>query len=390
MPKNLPIQSVYFRGEVDRFLTEGGGSGTLPKWVNDEVIAENVERVYGQLSYFSVLFEENNRTLPLLAEVSLNDKATAKSYRSSMRQLLDVDNKRNIVGVSSVGKLIVKVDSKNDLNKITRRFCNAANASKNKKLGMAAIRSIDKYQVSIEDGINNGDCLKIQLIDYQNNEYNHLSRIQLEALCNEYGLNIEELHYASNLRLFSIDNFRIEALERIVSMDSILSIRKMPTIEFEVAPEPENTNIEVMSPIDGEDYPIIGILDSGVGDIDHLRPWMNGEDNTADLLDEDISKNHGTAVAGVINYGDFLENQDLTGCGPCKIHSCIINSDRVCIQEKQLVRYIQQAIIAHPEIKIWNLSQGSKIIIKDNKYSELGMALDSLQRNNKILISILS
>lgn len=386
MPKYLPIQNVSFRGEIDRFLTEGGGSRSLPKWVNDEMISENSSRIHGQLSNFTSLFEDKNRTLPLLTEVSLSDKATAKSYRSSVRQLFDIGNKRNIIGVSSVGKLIVKVDSKDDLGKISRRFHNVTNPSKNRKIGLAAVKRIEKYKAKIEEGINNGDCLKIQLIDYLNNEYNHLSRIQLEAICNEFGLNVEELHYASNLRLFSIENIRLEALERITTMDSILSIRKMPTIEFEIAPEPENTNIEVMRPIDGTDYPIVGLLDSGVGDIDHLRPWLIGEDNTADLLDDDIARNHGTGVAGVINYGDFLEDQNMTGCGPCKIHSCIVNSDRATILEKQLVMFIQRAIIAHPEIKVWNLSQGSSVVIKDNQYSEFGIALDSLQKNNKILI----
>ncbi len=386
MQKKLPIQNVSFRGETDRFLTEGGGSRSLPKWVNEEIIAKNSARVYEQLSDFSFLLDDNKRTLPLLTEVTLNDKATAKSYRSSVRQMFDVNNKRNIIGITSVGKLIVKVDTKKDLGKIKRNFADSTLASKSKKLGMAAIQSIQRHQAQVEDGINDGDCIKVQLIDYLNNEYNHLSHIQLEALCNEMGLKAEELHYASNLRLFSIDNIRLDVVERIASMDSTLSVKKMPTIVFEVSPEPENTNIQVMNPIEGEVFPIIGVLDSGVGDIEHLKPWMIGEDNTADLLEEDISRNHGTAVAGVINYGDLLENRNMTGCGPCKIHSCIVNSDRVRISEKQLVLFIQQAISAHPEIKIWNLSQGTNVIINDNKYSELGMALDSLQKNNKILI----
>lgn len=36
MSKTLPIQQVQFRGERDRFLTEGGGGSKLPKWVNEE------------------------------------------------------------------------------------------------------------------------------------------------------------------------------------------------------------------------------------------------------------------------------------------------------------------------------------------------------------------
>ena len=361
----------------------------MPKWVTDTAITENSQKVQGQLSEFSPLFDDEHRELPLLTEVSLDENATAKSYRLAIRKILNIDNKRNIIGISSVGKLLVKIDSKSDLNKITRRFDTSENTSKNKCLGLAAIKSIEKYSSVIEEGIIEGDCLKIQLVDYQNNELNYLSRLQLETLCHRFNVDIEELHYDSNLRLFLADNISMEALNQIATMDAILSVRRMPTIEFEMSSEPEDTHIEVMHPIDDVEYPIIGLLDSGVADIEHLRPWLYGnEENTADLLDDTIAKSHGTAVAGVLNYGDFLENQDLTGCSPCKILSCIVNTDsnRAVIRENELVRYIQRAIRAHPKIKIWNLSQGSKIEIKDDKYSEFGMALDSLQKNNNVLI----
>jgi len=39
MANKYPIQSVSFRGEIDKFLTEGGGSSELPKWVNDITIS---------------------------------------------------------------------------------------------------------------------------------------------------------------------------------------------------------------------------------------------------------------------------------------------------------------------------------------------------------------
>lgn len=170
-------------------------------------------------------------------------------------------------------------------------------------------------------------------------------------------------------------------------MDSVLAVRKMPTIEFEAAPNEDNSNIEIILPQDGVNYPIVGLLDSGVGDNDYLRSWIiTGEENIANLVDGDINRSHGTAVASVINYGDFLENKDLTKCGPCKIKSCIVNTDRTQIYENELVANIQNAITKYPEIKIWNLSQGTTRIIENDRYSDLGIALDSLQKDNKILI----
>lgn len=389
MAKEYPIQNVSFRGETDNFLTEAGGGSELPKWVNDTAIFVNAERVYDQLELFSELFSDANRTMPVLTEITLNKKATAKSHRPAVRKMMDVNSKRNVLGVTSVGKILVKIDTANDLKKMERGFkvVNTANLPKDKKIGLSAIENISRYKAVVDDSIQENDRLKLQLVDYLNSEYNHRSRIALSIKCKEFGVELEELNYASSLRLFSLEYVSEEALQAIASMDCVLAVRKMPTIEFETAPDEDNSSIEVMTPLEGATYPVVGLLDSGVGDNDYLRPWMiDDEDNIADLEDEDINRSHGTAVASVINYGDFLENKDLTKCGPCKIKSCIVNTDRTQIYENELVANIQNAIAKHPDIKIWNLSQGTTKTIDNDRYSDLGIALDSLQKDNRILI----
>lgn len=311
MAKEYPIQNVSFRGETDNFLTEAGGGSELPKWVNDTAISVNAERVYDQLELFSELFSDANRTMPVLTEITLNKKATAKSHRPAVRKMMDVNSKRNVLGVTSVGKILVKIDTANDLKKMERGFkvVNTANLPKDKKIGLSAIENISRYKAVVDDSIQENDRLKLQLVDYLNSEYNHRSRIALSIKCKEFGVELEELNYASSLRLFSLEHVSEEALQAIASMDCVLAVRKMPTIEFETAPDEDNSSIEVMTPLEGATYPVVGLLDSGVGDNDYLRPWMiDDEDNIADLEDEDINRSHGTAVASVINYGDFLEN----------------------------------------------------------------------------------
>lgn len=391
MAKQFYIQNVSFRGERDRFLTEGGGSKDLPKWVDETTIMANAGRMHNQLKLISELFSEKNRIMPVITEVALNKKATAKSYRPAVRSILDVDSKRNIIGVTSVGKLLVKIDSSNDLKKIEQAFSfiNPSALPKRKKIGLSAIENISQYKAVVDENISTDDLLKLQMVDYLNSEYNYRSRVALEVECNRYDVDVKELNYASGLRLYALSNVSKEALRAIASMDCVLAVRKMPTIEFEAAPDTEKSNIEVMLPREGTNYPMVGLLDTGVGDIDYLRPWLTkSEDNAADLEEADINRRHGTAVAGVINYGDFLENRDLTKCGPCIIQSCIVNTskDRVTIYEHELVSNIQRAVTAHPEIKIWNLSQGTDKIISDDRYSDLGIALDSLQKSNNILI----
>ena len=391
MKKDLPIQNVSFRENIDRFLTEGGGSKALPKWVNEENITKNVIVVSQQLKSFEGLFYKEPRVLPVLVEVVLHEKATAKSHRPAIRSILYVNNKRNVLGVSSVGRIIAKIDSREDLNKIECRYSirDTKQLTKSSKVGLSAINSINHLKVSVDQDITEKDTLKIQLVDYLSNDLNNCSKQLLQNKCQDFGIEVKELNYASSLRLFLISKVSKEALEAIATMDSVLAVRKMPTIEFEAAPEPINSKLELMKPLDTESYPVIGLLDTGVGNIDYLKPWEYGEeDNCVNLQEMEIDRRHGTAVAGVINYGDMLEGENYTECGPCKIQSCIVNTsrDRSLVLEHELVQYIQQALALHPEIKIWNLSQGTNKIIKDDSYSDFAIALDSLQKNNNILI----
>ena len=237
----------------------------------------------------------------------------------------------------------------------------------------------------MDENMGIDDVLKVQLVDYLNSEMNVRSKRLLQNFCDRNNIKLEELDYASELRLFKLENLSERQTVELATMDGVLSVRKMPTIEFHAAPEPDNSMIEVMMPQEGIEYPIVGVLDSGVEAIEYMNPWLLDEDNVADLLLDDIDKTHGTAVAGIINYGDFLENKNLTKCGPCKIQSCIINGSPR-IYENELVMYIQRAVGNHLDVKVWNLSQGIDSQIDDTKFSDLAIALDSLQKQYNVLI----
>ena len=44
-----------------------------------------------------------------------------------------------------------------------------------------------------------------------------------------------------------------------------------------------------------------------------------------------------------------------------------------------MVEFMREAIIKHPEIKVWNFSIGNNIPIQDSKYSDFACYLDELQ-----------
>lgn len=159
--------------------------------------------------------------------------------------------------------------------------------------------------------------------------------------------------YSSRTKL--VTKLSNEQLQNLATMDCVLSVLRMPTIEFLAAPDPEESEVCQMIPKEAQEYPSVGILDSGVEHIGYLSPWLEQQDdNAADLMPDDINKGHGTAVASIINYGDLLEDQNLTMCSPCRLTSCIVNG-AANIYEYELVKNIEKAVANHPAIKVWNL-----------------------------------
>ncbi|MGM9763010.1 MAG: S8 family peptidase [Candidatus Cryptobacteroides sp.] len=393
MEKTNPIQLVKTRGQSDVFLKEGGGGNNVPSWATDDAIMTNASSLRESFGAFEELFaerEHNRNPLPVLFVATLNEHATAKSYRANARSIFDGRQKRNIIGVSDTNKLLVKIDNKSELDRISRNVSpdRLSTISKDKKFGIAAVTGIALFTPYIDDGIDT-DQVKVKLVDYLNAELNRIAEDIFMTDCKTAGISVKRVDYASGVHVFCADIRGRRDVAMLATMDSVISVKKMPYIELSISPEPFNTQIELKAPIQGEDYPKVGLMDSGIETIPHLGDWMEGANqNIADLADEDINLRHGTAVAGILNYGDELQGQNWTGCSPMKITSCIINTDEsnVRMYESEMIEHIKSSIRNNPDVKVWNLSQGSTTEVSDTSFSDFAFALDSLQKEFNILI----
>lgn len=393
MEKTNPIQLVKTRGQSDVFFKEGGGGNNVPSWATDDAITTNASSLRESFDAFERLFterEQNSNPLPALFVATLNEHATAKSYRANARSIFDVRQKRNIIGISDTNKLLVKIDNKHDLARISRNVNpeSLSTISKDKKFGIAAITGIDLFTPYVDDEIDMGQ-VKVKLVDYLNAELNRMAERIFMTGCRDAGISVKRVDYASDVHIFCADISEQRDVDILATMDSVISVKKMPYIELSISPEPFNTQIEVKEPVQGEDYPKVGLMDSGIDAIPHLSDWIEGvNQNIANLADEDINLRHGTAVAGILNYGDELQGQTWTGCSPMKITSCIINTDEsnVRMYESEMIEHIKSSIRSNPDIKVWNLSQGSTTEISDTSFSDFAIALDSLQKEFNVLI----
>ena len=387
MTKELPIQIVELRQNQDDFKPEGGGGNQLPQWVTDTVVKQNGTNVSLQLNLLEdVLSQRQNANIPILVEAKLNDEATAKSHRSGVRSMFDVARKRNVIGMTDYNKVLVKIDNTSDLHEMKSRFGKYRNANikEDEKKAIATIEGVTQYHVFVDDDIANQE-IKVRLVDYCDEAINSSLEQQFLSFYSDNGLEECKLDYSKNLKLYSIKKANKQVLQKLATMDGILSIRKMPHFIITNQPEDADADLDVKVPEANAEYPVVGLLDSGVEKIDHLKNWILSDDDCP-FAPEDISRRHGTLVAGILLYGDELFGREVTGSLPCKILDCLVNTPEITVRESELIAYIKENVHKYPEIKIWNLSQGCDVPISDSQFSDFAIALDELQRENDIII----
>lgn len=388
MAKDLPIQLVQFRQDKDEFKTEGIGGKELPKWVSSDAISRNGFKLYQELGQLGVEFNNrgDNEGLPILIKAKINEAATAKSFRRSIESVFEPNDKRNVIGFQDVDQLLVKIDSPRELAVIKKNASkySHSNLSKSQKVAFSAIEGVERFRPTIEENLI-GHNVKIKLVDYNEYALNVLRDTKFNALCESLNVGRRKLDYADGLTIYQIDNISSLALGKLSTMDSVISIRKMPYVEITNSEEPEIADIIEKHTKENEDYPLVGLLDSGIADIHHLHDWIvSDEEQFGNFEEEDIDRNHGTAVATSLAYGPELLGKTNSNV-PFLIKDCIVNIQGG-VGEGELIENIRQYVVAHPEIKVWNLSQGIGSPIEVDKFSDFAIFLDDLQQDHDIII----
>lgn len=383
--RKLPIR-IFEKRQLDERLTEGGG-GNKPNWVMSGAdLIEHCESLTPTLDSVDELIEnriERGVFLPAVVNIQLDDKAIAKTHRGEVGKLFDVNNKKSTIGFSDSSTLLLKIDKKEDLAEIRKNF---EKTEKNAH-GLSAIDEISVFSPFIE--IEDKKMLKVKLMDYQDYEYNRIVNELFENLCSEHQIEFKKKNYGSGITVYRIDNLNDESIDTITSFDGVFSVEDMPQYELSSdAVEGDSPEVEIKSPIDGADYPVVGVLDSGVSKIGHIEPWLTDEKHT-NYIEEDIDPAHGTMVASILLYGDELEGQDFIGHKGCKIFDATIAPKQAVLRytpEDELIENIAEAISNNPDIKIWQLSVGTSKEADWKQFSDFGAALDELQERHGVLI----
>ncbi|MHA6697438.1 S8 family peptidase [Chryseobacterium sp. A321] len=387
MEKNLPIK-IFQKRRIDERKTEGSGSNTPPKWqLSGSELEERAMRLMEPLeevfSDFNTRPEERD-FIPAALKVDIDDNAIAKSHRKEIQKVFNGRlSKNNIIGFIDSNSLLVKVDSIEEGQQIKQNFLDYTKNAKS----ISAIQSIEVYKPYITD-IEEYDVLKVLLIDYLNYELNNAVKIAFHNFCNSLNLEIKETKYSPGLIIFKVLNGSKAIIDQLSEFEAIEAITFMP--KYKVILDDTlsaKDELEIMTPIEGVNYPVIGVLDSGISSNKYLKPWLLPE-KFSSYPDDLINPTHGTAVSSIIVYGDKLQKRLLSGSNGCKLFDATVfpDNNKETVYEDELVENVREAIKNNRNIKIWNLSLGTDIDADPNDFSDFGIALDNIQEVYDVII----
>lgn len=389
--KNLPIK-FFQKRQKDAFDNEAAGGGDLPAWASQEIAVQKSAYVKQVLSGISDTLDRKRKTnnyTPSVIKVKMNQDALAKSYRKDIGNLFNI-NELNIIGVNGVDELLIKVNDEQVLQAIIKNLdrANIAFPSNSTVVGISAISDIEAFvpEIILEKG-KETEVFKIKLFNYGNMDLNGIVLRTFEKFCHDNKLECKRTSYSAELNIYSVNGITADTLEELKNFDGVQMISEMPVYNLDMEEISEDHEIVVKLPKKDVEYPIVGVLDTGIAKIPHLAPWLH-TDSLTYYVEEDTNKGHGTFVAGVMIYGDELEGKDYTGFDGCKLFEAIVMPDlkKQKLYEYELIEQIRDSISRNNHIKIWNLSLGTDVDADLNEFSDFAKALDEIQDEHDVLI----
>ena len=392
MERNLPIKFFQKRTNDER-NTEGGGNSSIPKWFNEDSVPQKAELFKQTLNAISediIEKRKNGNYLPTIVKLKLNNDALAKTYRKEVAKVFNTQ-KINIIGLNYIDEVLVKIEDEKEVEKINKKISVAqkASGSQSLKIGIDAIEEIEEFVSEIEINFEDIEdtALKVKLFNYGDSELNLIAIRSFEKFCKERNISFKRTLYSADLNIFKVQNITADNFDELAEFSAIQLISEMPKYYVTLDELEGNETIEIKIPEEDRDYPIIGVLDSGIANIPHLNPWIL-EENFSKYHEDDIDKAHGTAVSGIIIYGDELEEESYTKFQGAKLFEAIVfpNITTQGLSEDELIENIREAISENNHIKIWNLSLGTNKEADAAEFSDFGKALDEIQDENDVLI----
>jgi hypothetical protein len=167
----------------------------------------------------------------------------------------------------------------------------------------------------------------------------------------------------------------------LVSM-AVTDLTKLDSSDFDFV---DDGTMKIPSPTT---EPVIGVIDTMFDKNVYFSEWVEFNNMLADEIPLSPSDyNHGTAVTSIIVDGPSSNPQYDDGCGRFKVRHFGVAAGKQ-FSSFTILRNINEIITNNKDIKVWNLSLGSKLEINSNFISPEAAILDKIQYENDVIFVI--
>lgn len=167
----------------------------------------------------------------------------------------------------------------------------------------------------------------------------------------------------------------------LISM-AVCDIKKLTKVDFGFCDE----MVVTIPPPKNE--PIIGVIDTMFDETVYFSDWVEFKNMLPKEIPLDSGDfNHGTAVSSIIVDGPSSNPSMDDGCGRFRVRHFGVASGNQ-FSSFTILRNINEIIISNRDIKVWNLSLGSKLEINPNFISPEAAILDRIQYENDVIFVI--
>jgi serine protease AprX len=387
---HLPIKVIIPQEEDMRAPKGGGGEKKAFAELFDydasrRILLDNLTEVERQ---FEPIFTKTN--LPAVARITLREQALAKSHRPDK---LFTARTCHIIGGEDFDQLLVSVNPKTlkrlvqtvetgtaeDIRNDVAKVVSVEPFTDRDALGDWTTESLEAYLR--EHRIR---TLKLRLFNHRNPELNQTLFRALTRMAEQGNIAPpKELRYAPSLRIFQVQTPRHQ--NQLAELASFVGTQSLDVFE-QFAISAQSTVVQPLTeddlpgPVAGEDYPVVGIIDTGTDPNNpHLQAWVKTrDDHLVRHLPQD--NKHGSLVAGMIVNGRGL-NHDHDGfpSGKARIVDVVAIPKGISVSETDLHDALRYAFETHRDVRIWNMSLNSLNCCKSDRFSTFAVALDQLQ-----------
>ena len=390
MAEFLPIIMFKRRSDDDQSIEPGGDNSPKTWFLKGDDLAQRSQELNAGL-LAGLDSPRRNTQLPYLFNVKLTSGDTSKTRRSAVVAMFDVNTNNEtprVIAMRGSENLLIQAHDDDDV----RRMASNVSDTKRNVAGISCVKEISSFIPEVDLESEDGSY-KVKLVNYRDSAKNEACEEAFENSLKTMGIAYRRFQYAPGLVIYELASSRAQAkavLDGIMG-ESIFSIQ--PMLKFRMTLDGLSDAYElpdIASPVEGEEYPTLGILDSGVEPIPHIAPWLAGPRWSPYPIQEQ-NHGHGTFVAGVALYGDQLEKAEwVGGTQPRIIDANVFPDDRLYlsgVSEDEIISNIEEALDElHDKAKVWNLSISGPSYVEPNDFSDFAKALDSLQDRYGVLI----